>query len=249
MFTEQTKPYLNHKQESELLEDQARLQKMLSPNAPAHIRNQIQDTPEMSRQLRAVTQQLQDDAPKPYGKDDLDAAIKRAAKLKEQWLGGMPTQSEMRRNPPGAVDKHTLWEDRNKKAILEWKNIQRRLHASEVDVGGERSCANMETQRPYGGPGEMNLAGGQINPPAYHIPPTVEIRNVMSDEDKVARGITPDDMNVVLKQLEEVQKQLDALQKPKKPKRVWTPEQRKAAGDRLRLAREAKDPAEQRVEG
>jgi len=234
---EQSKPYLNYKQEDELLEDKARLEKMLSPNMPAHIQNQIQDRPGMSRQLDAVKQQLRDDAPHAYKSDQLDGAIARANTLKEQWQAGMPTGSEMRRNSPGALDKHMNWESRNKKAILEWKNIQRRLHASGVDVGGERSCADIEKHRiAKGGPSEGNLDGGQIRPTEYYLPDHIEIKNVMSDEDKVARGITPDDMNVVLDKLAEVQRQLDDLKKSKHKQRADNRTDAEKLADKERMA-------------
>jgi hypothetical protein len=40
----------------------------------------------------------------------------------------MLSHEEMRKCPPGAVDRHRRWEKKNKK-ILEWQNIQRRLNA------------------------------------------------------------------------------------------------------------------------
>jgi len=211
MFKEQTKPFLNHKQESELREDKKMLEKMLSPNAPAHVKGAIQDVPEMHRQLRATNQQLKDDSAQAYPVEKIDAAIARENELRKKFTAGMPTQSEMRRNPPGAVDKHIQWEDRNKKAILEWKNICRRLQASDVDMGGNRSCANIEKYRTFGGVNEGNLEGGQINPTQYYLPPEIEIKNVMSDEDKIARGITPDDMKAVIAQMEALQAQIDAF--------------------------------------
>jgi hypothetical protein len=36
----------------------------------------------------------------------------------------MPSQEEMRKAPPGAVDKHMGWEKRNKPKIAEWKNLR-----------------------------------------------------------------------------------------------------------------------------
>ncbi|KKL86602.1 hypothetical protein LCGC14_1943120, partial [marine sediment metagenome] len=41
-------------------------------------------------------------------------AVKTEELLRESWLNGMPTQAEMRRNPPGAVDKNTSWQKRTK---------------------------------------------------------------------------------------------------------------------------------------
>ena len=98
-------------------------------NAPPHIAAQIQDRGEMTRQLRSLRRNLDQQAPKPYEISEKDSAVARSEQLKAEILEGMPTQAEMRRNPAGAVDKHRKWEKHNKLKILEWKNIQLRRHA------------------------------------------------------------------------------------------------------------------------
>ena len=68
--------------------------------------------------------------------------VSREKSLLNEILAGMPSQEEMRKAPPGAVDKHMAWERRNKAKILEWKNLRLRLNPSE------REAANLERFRP-----------------------------------------------------------------------------------------------------
>ena len=161
MFQETTKPFLRPRQTEELKEEVGRLRQMLS--APPHIANRIEDRGQLNKNLCAAEHDLQTQAPTAYGEDELDAATKRSAELQDKMLGGMPTQAEMRRNPPGAVDKHRRWERRNKTFLSEWKNIQLRLHQNGYgDLPDATDLANFERFRPVGGSGEMSMENAQI---------------------------------------------------------------------------------------
>jgi len=133
-------------------------------NAPPHIAAQLQDVGELRRQLLAVKSALETQSPKPYAVDTLDDAVAREHELREQWLQGMPTQAEMRRNPAGARDKHMRWERHNKQAILEWKNIRLRLHASGYldEAHDATDIANIERYRPQDASHELNMHNEQI---------------------------------------------------------------------------------------
>src|SRR3990167_488657 len=118
----------------------------------------VQDPSELLRQRSRLNQTLQDLTPKPFEGIEKDMAVKRANDLLSEMLNGMPTQAEMRRCPPGSIDKHMKWEKRNKQKVMEWKNLQLRLNAGS----GDREVANLERFRPQGGAGELNLGDGLI---------------------------------------------------------------------------------------
>jgi hypothetical protein len=146
----------------EMQSEKDRLSSVL--RAPPHLRNAIQDPATMMATLKRIERSLERDTPRAYDGPQLDAAVKREKELRDQWLQGMPTHEEMRRNPPGALDKHMQWEGRNKAKIAEWKNIMRRLWASNAVPSSvsDGSVANIEMHRPRGGAGELSMDGAQI---------------------------------------------------------------------------------------
>lgn len=118
-------------------EKQAAEQKIRSPNFQG-------DKFAVREQLQALVHQLESQRPRPYGSEEIDRAISREAELRERISMGMLSQEEMRKCPPGAVDRHRAWEKRNVAAIEEWQNIQRRLNAENED----RESASIESFRP-----------------------------------------------------------------------------------------------------
>ena len=162
-FKERTEPLLKPRQVEDMKDQHDSLERSLS--SPQHISGMIQDKPAMFRQMTNIRRTLEKDMPLKYEGPQMDQAKKREDLLLTKIKAGMPTHEEMRRNPPGAVDKHRAWESRNKKAILEWKNIRRRLQVSgaiddcppdSVDV------SNIEKFRPFGGAQQLNLDNAQI---------------------------------------------------------------------------------------
>jgi len=195
-MTEQAEaPLLRPNQVENLRDEERRLSDTLS--APPHIANQIQDRPAMAKQLRNLKRQLATQAPTPIPELEKDAAIQREAVLREQWTNGMPTQAEMRRNPAGAVDKNRAWDQRNKAAVLEWKNLRLRLHAGgdiPNTLADSRDVANIEMFRPVKASHELNMVGEQIEGTQYYMPNgAIPIRNVMSNEDRERVGLPQDD--------------------------------------------------------
>ncbi|MGI9405868.1 MAG: hypothetical protein ACR2O4_05815, partial [Hyphomicrobiaceae bacterium] len=64
---------------------------------------------------------------------------------------------------PGAVDKHRLWEKRNKKKLSEWKNIELRLHQNGFgELPDATDLVNFERYRPSGGSQQVNMDNAQI---------------------------------------------------------------------------------------
>jgi hypothetical protein len=105
----------------------------------------IQDKGQVQKQLVNARRLTDAQTPQPPA-DALEEGrmVSRSKELLEKILDGMPSQEEMRKAPPGAVEKHRAWEKRNKPRILEWKNLQLRLTAGS----GDRDAANLEKFRP-----------------------------------------------------------------------------------------------------
>ncbi len=192
-FQETTKPLLRPRQTEELKEEVGRLRQMLS--ASPHIAHRIEDRGQLTKNLRAADHDLQTQAPTAYGEDELDVATKRSAELQDRMLEAMPTQAEMRRNPPGAVDKHRRWERRNKARLNEWKNIQLRLHQNGYgDLPDATDLANFERFRPAGGAQELNMDNAQIQGKIIQLPPAgAAPAAVMSDEQAdMLKSVSPE---------------------------------------------------------
>ncbi len=125
----------------------------------------IQDKGAVSDQLRRLDHQLEKQRPQPFPSDEIDAAVRREKELREQWLPGMLSMEETRKNGSGAVDRHRAWEQRNKKKIFEWQNLRRRLYAG--DEG--RDNASIELFRPT--TNTMNIDNAQIQGKQFFLPP------------------------------------------------------------------------------
>jgi hypothetical protein len=133
----------------------------------------IQDKGEVQKQLRRARHVTEMQTPRPPETSEEEGRmVSRSKQLLNEILQGMPSQEEMRKAPPGAVDKHRHWEKRNKVKILEWKNLQLRLTAGS----GEREVANLERHRPTGSTLNMDttfIAGKQFFMPDTSGPAVV----------------------------------------------------------------------------
>ena len=213
-------------------------------SAPPHIAGQIQDRGAARNQIRRIDRELENQTPKAYEGPEKDAAIRRSEELESQFTTGMPTQAEMRRNPAGAVDKHRKWEARNKRGILEYKNIALRLHAGDDSpdkLADASDIANIERLRPVGGSQELNMDNEQI-PGRVQIGPvpgagpavvfSEEETALLEKKDPVLHsqiGLMNNDQRVIVKHM--VTGMMEDTRN------------RKATGERLKKAREAKKGA------
>ena len=219
------------------------------------------DVGEMRRHKNKLEAQLLAHEPKPFTGAELDAAVAEEKRLRAKILEGMPTSKEMRRAPPGAVDKHRRWEAKNKTDILRWKNVRLRLFAG----GDESDTANLEQYRPYDASHSLSMDNALIKGKSYHYG-DVEPGVVMTDaEEQKLAEIAPDLRDVmgtvsnstratILDLVRDVIAEDEAPStlpvraakaKPKtKTKRMLSPEQRKAVGKRLRDARIAKQESQ-----
>jgi hypothetical protein len=255
---------LHPRQVSELNETKAKLGGMLA--AAPYIRAQLEDGgANVAKQIQGIDKMLEQ-APKPYAPGEIDAAVKMEAQLRSEWLGGMPTQAEMRRNPPGAVDKNTAWQKHTKEKVLQWKHLRRRLHAtgiSEHRLADEGDISNVEMFRPVGGSGEMNMDNAQIPGAMMKLPPAgAGPASVMSDEQaEVLKDVNPElhDRMALLsnEQRAEVLALADnliamsvkspvvdsAFEAEPKKKRTMSPENRLKASERMKAMHAAKKAA------
>lgn len=136
----------------------------------------IEDKAEVARQLRRARQDFESQTPRAPEGDEEGRMVKRSKELLAEILVGMPSQEEMRKAPPGAVNKHLAWEQRNKARIQEWKHINLRLTAGSND----RDAANLEKHRPTGS--TLNMDNAQIPGKQFFMPETTSPAVVFSDE-------------------------------------------------------------------
>lgn len=116
----------------------------------------VQDKGTIREQLKRLSNQLETQRPREYQGTDKDRAVAREAELRDLISQGMLSHEEMRKCPPGAVDRHRNWEKANKARITEWQNIRRRLNAGNDD----REVASIETFRPVAS--SMSMDGALI---------------------------------------------------------------------------------------
>ncbi|MGE0289527.1 MAG: hypothetical protein AB7I42_26060 [Bradyrhizobium sp.] len=184
---ERAAPYLRPNQVEQLVGEKAAIEGMLQ--APEYIRNQIQDKGSMLRQVRSIDSMLHKDAPPPLIESERDDAVRSEQELRDELTSGMPTQAEMRRAPPGAIDKLRTWETRNKAKILRWKNLRLRMHAAGMldSIASATDVANLERYRPHGGAQELNMDNALVQAKGVFLPNgPIAARNVMSEEDRAA---------------------------------------------------------------
>lgn len=146
------------------------------------------DIPAAIRQRNNMKAQLEAQTPRPFAPEERDEAMKLEAQLREELTLGMPTQAEMRRNPPGAVDKHRVWEKQNKRKIIAWKNHRLRMHVTGM-LGSmpedATDVSNLEMYRPRGGSHELSMDFAQILAARdFHFPPIIASQNHAPDPDR-----------------------------------------------------------------
>lgn len=134
---------------------------------------QFQERGTATAQLRRVREQLEMQSPPDLNGEDRTKYARIETDLRGRLVEGMPSQEEIRKNPPGAVDKLIGWEKSDctgygmtrKKALGLWKNIILSLHK-----GDDRpDLANFEKYRPK--VSSLNMDNAQISGTSYHGPP------------------------------------------------------------------------------
>lgn len=147
----------------------------------------IEDRGEARKKLIRIRKSFEEQMPRaPATGEEEGRMVARSKQLLDEILVGMPSQEEMRKAPPGAVDKHMAWEKRNKPKILEWKNLQLRL-----TDGREAEAANLEKYRPTGS--TLNMDNAYIPGKMFFMPPAnAGLAVTFSDEQlQVLRALNP----------------------------------------------------------
>jgi hypothetical protein len=149
----------------------------------------IEDKAAVRGQLRRLRSNLEKQRPiEPIG-EEKDAMVKETDTLLEEIKIGMPSQEEMRKCPPGAIDKHRIWERRNKAKIQQWKNNQLRLNAGSDAV----DIANLEVYRPT--KNSLNMDNAFIKGEDYHLPEKIGYCMPFSDDDiRLLRARAPQEI-------------------------------------------------------
>lgn len=146
--------------------------KMTSPH--------IEDKAEAAKQFRRVSKAVAEQTPiPPQNPEEEGRMVARSSYLLNKILVGMPSQEEMRKAPPGAVDKHMGWEKRNKAYIQEWKNLQLRL-----THGKEQEAANLERHRPVSS--SLNMDNAVIPGKQFFFTPTMTALPAAFTDEQIA---------------------------------------------------------------
>lgn len=148
--------------------------KLLSPH--------IQDKGAARSQLIRVRQQTESQAPKPpENAVEEGRLVERERILRAEIVESMCSQEEMRKSPPGAVDKFNKGENSPavKRKIVEWKNIRLRI------MPGEREAANIERFRPVSS--SLNMDNAVIPGRQFYMPPGDLTVAVVFSDDELAK--------------------------------------------------------------
>jgi hypothetical protein len=147
---------LKPEQIQDLHEEKSQIDAALAPTNP--FRSKISKPQLMHQRKKSIDKQLDDYAATPLEGFEKDKLNNLEKELRAAWTTGMPTEEEMRKNPPGMVDRHRKWEKLNKKIIGQWKNVRRQLEPDSDD----KDLANIERYRPSGVMDRL-VAGAQIS--------------------------------------------------------------------------------------
>jgi len=102
------------------------------------------DKTAVAKQIVRDKQILEERVPEKFTTGiEKDREYSRAKELAEQIKVGMPTDSEMKKCPPGMINQHLKWSRENEEKIAEWKGIMRRL---EPDMPNAANVENLRTK-------------------------------------------------------------------------------------------------------
>lgn len=175
----------------------------------------------LAKRSRQLEKELKEWSPRTdLSAESNNALYARSKALEEEIRQGMPAVEVMRRNPVGAVDAHRKW-DRMKDKVLEWKNLQIQLNPDSDDV----DLCNVERLRPH-----LAMPG---QPATFMADAQIPGNFAFSEKQKENWPLGEPTADTALKQ----------VARAKKTRYVGTAEERKAWGQKMKSAREAKRKA------
>ena len=126
-------------------------------------RRDIQDRGNLQAHLRRIDTQLSTQAPPDLTGEERDQKVKECREIEDRLVPNMPSDEEMRRNPPGVVGRHMRYEKKAKSRehfeegdLARWKDNMLALNKGDDDP----DVANFERMRPLHNHGSMQ--GAQI---------------------------------------------------------------------------------------
>ena len=153
----------------------------LRPNQVSEIENEkqvilrtlegrdVQDRGNLTAHIGRIDRQLEEQAPPDLTGEQRDQAVKENREIEARLVPLMPSDAEMRRNPPGVVGRHKKYDKASKSKkyfkegdIFRWKDNRLALHKGDDDP----DVANFELMRPLDNMGSME--GAQIPGQRYH---------------------------------------------------------------------------------
>jgi len=245
-----TKPLLRPRQVEEAKSEiKASEDKLKNPH--------IEDKGEAMKQLRRLRESFEKQVPRgPVNGDEEGRMVARSKQLLSEIVPAMCSQEEMRKCPPGSVDKFMAGENSPvmKSKILEWKNLQLRLKP------GQQEAANLERHRPVSS--TLNMDNAVITGKTFFLPPEGAAQSVTFSDEQIALlkqldpkladmlAILPNETRAEVKTIVSVASlagkksaRVIKAKKAQRSKRQMSPEARKAWGEKMKLARAAKKAA------
>ncbi len=129
----------------------------------------VQDRGNLTAHIGRIDRQLELQAPPDLTGEQRDQAVRENREIEARLIPLMPSDAEMRRNPPGVVGRHKKYDKASKSKkyfkegdIFRWKDNRLALHKGDDDP----DVANFELMRPLDNMGSME--GAQIPGQRYH---------------------------------------------------------------------------------
>jgi hypothetical protein len=148
--------YLRHNQIEELENEKNVILRTLQGR-------EVQDRGALNLTVGKIDRQLEEQAPPELTGEDRDRLTRENSEIEARLIPLMPSDTEMRRNPPGVIGRHKRFDKASKDRthfpegdIFRWKDNRLALHKGDDDP----DVANFELMRPLDNMGPM--AGAQI---------------------------------------------------------------------------------------
>jgi len=129
----------------------------------------VQDRGNLQAHIGRIDRELAEKAPPDLTGEQRDQAVRENKEIEARLVPLMPSDAEMRRNPPGVVGRHKKFDKASKSKkffkegdVFRWKDNRLALHKGDDDP----DVANFELMRPLDNMGSME--GAQIPGQQYH---------------------------------------------------------------------------------
>lgn len=149
--------YLRHSQIEEIENEKRVLQHTLESR-------EVQERGNLVAHLARIDRELETKGPPDLTGDERDRLTRECQQIEERLIPQMPSDEEMRRNPPGTVGRHMRYEKLSKSRdrfpegeIFRWKDNQLALNKGSEDP----DVANFERMRPLHSH-QASMLGAQI---------------------------------------------------------------------------------------